>query len=418
MKKVAFLRRPFLVELPVWTGAADVTVTRFTYTHHGDGYHAYLLEMAQESERLNPDIEVEITIGLHDKFRTMLLGGLAPDVMDLPGFAYPGPWGQLVDVRPLQKDGLLRAYNQAVIAGLTAPNGAIYTVPFELGLFITFFNRDLFNRHGVVTADRLGRGCNWDTLVESGKKLTRDFSGDGVPDIHGVDRPTGAGWCLSVIRDGGLFYAFDEAMRPIRSLWSTPEVVSAVESYVRIFREGTTQLYRVSDPASFCFWIGKTPIDVQDGVGIIGTYLDSAPFDWDMALLPWGKLGPLSIGGGSGPHVLAEARHLNETWEWVKFYATKKENVDQWVRSTGRMPCLLSSLPSYPPALGIMDKNHAAIFDQATYPAPPEAMYPVSNELNPRRISVDPVWRGTMAPVTHPESIHRRVTGIAQDAST
>ena len=417
MKRIAGFVLAMVMGLYAWTAAAEITITHLTYTHHGDRYHAYLQEKAEEFERLNPGIEVEIIIGLHDKFQAMLLGGVAPDVMDLPDFAYLGPLGQLVDVKPLlQRDGLLRAYNQAIIAGLTAPNGAIYSVPFELGLFITFFNRDLFLQHGVPTPDRLGRDWNWDTVVESGKKLTRDLNGDGVPDIYGVDRPTGAGWRLSVIQNGGLFNVIAELLRPVRSLWTTPEVVTAVESYVRIFQEGITQLYRVGDPASYYFWTGKTAIDVQDGVGIIGPYLENAPFDWDMALLPWGKLGPLSIGGGNGPHILAETKHLNETWEWVKFYATKKENVDQWVRMTGRLPCLLSSLPAYPRALGIMDKNYAAIFDQANYLAPPEALYPVSNELNPRRISMDPVWRGTVAPITHLESIHRRVTAIIEDS--
>ncbi|HHT26714.1 MAG TPA: extracellular solute-binding protein [Firmicutes bacterium] len=398
------------------TSAAEITITHLTYTHHGEKYHEYLISKAEEFNKLNPGMRVEVIIGLHDKFQTMLVGGVPPDVVDLPDFLHLGPAGQLVDIYPLlERDGLLRNYNPLVLQAMSSAAGAIYSMPFELSMFVTYFNRELFNLAGLVTPDHLGAEWTWDAVIQNSRKLTIDGNADGTPEIFGFDRATGAGWRNAVYQAGGKFYEFDDAMRPVKSLWNSAEVLAGISWNETFFRERITPTYSVPDPSVYYFWNGKTAIDVQDQLGIIGNQLKDAPIDWDIMLLPRGPAGPLTMGGGSGPHLLADGKNLEAAWAWVKFYAGTKENVERWMQLTGRMTCLLAAQPSYVNLLGIRDKNVGRIFEQSNYLAPIESAYPLPNELNPRRISLETIWRGTQPVSARLEEIHQQTTAFMRD---
>ena len=113
-------------------------------------------------------------------------------------------------------------------------------------------------------------------------------------------------------------------MRPVKSLWNSAEVLAGISWNEMFFRERITPTYSVPDPSVYYFWNGKTAIDVQDQLGIIGNQLKDAPIDWDIMLLP--RAPPAFTMGGSGPHLLADGKNLEAAWAWV-VYAGTKENV-------------------------------------------------------------------------------------------
>ncbi|HHW10913.1 MAG TPA: extracellular solute-binding protein [Firmicutes bacterium] len=407
----------FVLGFSAWALAAEITITHMAYQHSGANYHDYMQKKAEEFNRTHPGIKVEIIIGVQDQLATMIAGGVPPDVIDLPDFAHLGPAGQLVNLKPLmERDGITRLYNPAVLRGLTI-NDAIYTMPSQLAMFITYFNRDLFDQAGLITPDKMGAAWDWDQVISAGKKLTVDRDGDGRGEFYGFDRPWGAGWRLAVLQFGGWFYAYDNMMQPIKSLWNSKEVLAAIQTYERIFTERITPHLAMSsaDEQRYYFWTGNTAIDIQDGLTIIGNYLKNTSFEWDLALLPRGPAGPITIGGGTGPSIMAATKHVNEAWEWVKFFTANKENAEALAVATGGFPALLSAQQIYPVLTDTTNKNYRAIFEQATYVQPPEASYPLSNDLNPRRVDMSPIWKGATPAINHLETIHQQKQAIIDE---
>ncbi len=393
--------------------AADVTITHLTYTSSGEGYQNFLREMVEKFEQLHPDIKIELIVGLQDKFQTMMAGGVAPDVIDLPDFDYLGPLGQLVDIKPLlQKDGLLQVYNPKIIEKMTNPNGAIYKMPLEIGVYLTWFNRDLFDETGLHTPDTMGSGWNWDALWTSSKKTTVDRDGNGIPETFGFDRAWGPGWRFFVYQAGGAFYDYDDKMQPIRSLWNSPQVVQAIQFNERFFREGVTPRFYpgVTKEADYFFYtFGKTAISIQDGLYVL-SYLKNVPFSWDMALLPAGPAGPIGVEGVAQPQILSSTKHLQETWEWVKFYCATKENAERFAELTGRLPGLIKAQPSFVTINNLTSKNWRAIMEQTNYQPSITSTYPLPNELSPRKIDLYPVWRGDIAAAARLQAIYEQTT--------
>jgi multiple sugar transport system substrate-binding protein len=383
------------------------------YTNSGQKWHDHFKLLEAAFEKQNPGIDIELIIGDGPKFDTMRLGGLPPDIIDLPDYAHLGPLGELVDIMPLiQRDGLTKQINPAVLKSLTTPNGAVYSVPLQLAINTSYFNRDFFQQGGLTAPDRLGDQWNWDAVYQSAKKLTRDQNGDGTPESFGIDRPWGATWRVLTFQAGGSFYEWDKMLQPVKSLWTSEPVVRAIEFNERFYRERLTPHFHPGvDQAQYYFWTGKTAINLNDGIAIVGSYLKDATFDWDISLMPRGSAGPVTMFNGSGPHILTSTKHLNEAWQWMKFVAFNQDNVDQMVKSLGVIPAISSALSAYPAVAGISHKNYQALLQQTLYPQP-YTQWPVPLEINPRKIDMNPVWEGKVAARTHLQNIHEKMQNI------
>ncbi|HHW10915.1 MAG TPA: extracellular solute-binding protein [Firmicutes bacterium] len=417
MRKVLVLITVTILLLSVNVSAAEVIITHLAYQHSGTYYHDYLQKKAEEFNKTHPGIKVEIIIGVQDQLATMMAGGVPPDVFDLPDFGYLGPAGQLLDLKPLlERDKLLENYNQAVLRLVTI-NNAIYTMPSQLNMFLTYFNRELFEQAGLITPDKLGPAWDWDYLIAAGKKMTIDQDGDNQPDVYGFDRAGGAGWRLITVQHGTWFYAFNEKMQPVRSLWNSREVVTAIQTYERVFRERITPHLALprTEEQKFYFWTGRTAIDIQDQLTAIGNYFKDMPADWDMALQPRGPAGPIALSSCVGPSIFASSKNIEAAWEWVKFHTAVRENAEELARATGGFPAMVSAQHVYPVLTGIENKNYRAIFEQSNYMQPPEAGYPLPSSLNPRMVNMNPVWQGLTPAVNHLEEIHRQMQAIIDE---
>lgn len=393
----------------------EVVITHLSYTSHGQPYNDYITKMAAEFSKRHPGVRVDIIVGNQEKMKTMMVAGVWPDVLDMPDFDYLGREGALVDVRPLlQKDNLWKYFNGALMQQLIQSNGAVYKAPFEVSVVAGFFNRDSFNKLGLKTPDRMSpKEWTWDAMMSAGKKLTRDLNGDGKADEYGVDRVQNW-WRAAVFQAGGTFYEFDKNDQPVRSLWNSPEVLTGVQYAESMFRAGITPFTIASNYKDLYFWFGKTAIDMTDGVGIINAYLQNAGFEWDFCLQPAGPAGPIANSAEiAGPMIMAKSKNVDLAWEWVKFFAMTKENLGEWVAATGRMPALLSALAEYPAAMKLGAKNFNAVLEQANYPA--KQQFPVDTAINPRLISLTPVWNGSTPAANFLEAQHAKATAYIEE---
>lgn len=402
----------WILALMLWVPVSAVNIVHLTYTSHGDKYHQYLQEKAIEFEKLHPGTKIDLIIGTHDKFDVMLAGGAPPDVVDLPDYEHLALEGLYINLLPLlERDGLLDAYHPQVLELLQFPGGGIYSMPLELSVIPTTYNRDLFNERGVPTPSQMGEGWTWDAVIDAGRKLTVDIDGDGNPEYFGIDRPWGAIWRIAAHQAGGAFY--DQKIRPSRSLWNSPEVLAGIEWITEFYRNGITPHHRVADQTQFYFWTGRTAINLVDGPGIVGPYLADSGVDWDYYLQPMGPQYRATAMGAAGPHILASTEDADMTWRWVKFYAADEKNVQEWVQMTGRIPALVSVQPTYPDAVGISQKDFHFIFEQTVQPHPYSYILPL--ELNPRRVNLDPIWTLQVPPAAHLTTLHERYTAVIQE---
>jgi ABC-type glycerol-3-phosphate transport system substrate-binding protein len=396
------------------TAAEPVVITHLVYTHSGVNFQEWMMDLAQRYEKQNPGIVIDIIIGDQAKFDTMRLAGMPPDIIDIPDYAHLGPLGELVDIMPyLQRDNLVRLLHPAVLKSLTTPSGAVYSVPWQLAINTMYFNRDMFNQAGVTTPDIMGSKWDWDTLYQTAKKLTRDVNGDGIPETFGVDRPVGAMWRVLTFQAGGSYYEWDDLLQPVKSLWSSEPVIKAMEYNARFFREGLTATLnaQISDQTAYYFWNGKTAIDMNDGIALVGAYLKEATFDWDFSLMPRGDAGPVTMFNGSGPHIVSATKHFEECWQWIKFLAFNRDTVNEYMKVMGIMPALSAAMPSYPTVAGVANKNYQALFEQTNYPQP-YTQWPVAAALNPRMVNMNPIWQGTTSARTHLEALNTQMQNI------
>lgn len=394
---------------------AEVIITHLTYDMHGSDFHDYLQRRAEAFNTKNPAVRVEIVVGNHDKFNVMAAGGVAPDIVDLPDFEHLGAKGMLVNLRPLiERDNIARLVSKPMVDFVTMPNGEIYSAPFEVGSTPAFFNRELFEKAGLVAPDKLGKEWTWEAALASSKKITKDADGDGVPEVFGLDRPWGY-WRRAVFQAGGDFIQVDRNLNPVKSLFSSREVLRGVEYVAEYYRNRLTAhtLMTWDQHTAFYFWKGGSALDFCDGMGIVGAYLAKVAFDWDFALQPRGPAGPIGEIGVGGPHIVSSSSNVAQAWEWVKFLAYDKDALQSFISLTGRLPALQAAQPSYAAVQGILDKNYNLIFEQTMYPAPKQ--YPVPKDINSRFVSLDPVWKGEEPAETFLQAIHDKMTSYIRE---
>jgi multiple sugar transport system substrate-binding protein len=208
--------------------------------------------------------------------------------------------------------------------------GKLYAFTRDYNCSLLFFNRDHFDALGLAYPNE---NWTWDDLVETAKKLTIDFNGDGVIDQWGY---------------GGLNYrAFLHAIggqtldvERHKSTTSTPLVIKSVR-----FCQDLIYKYRVHPPPAIqvdeteSFTTGKISMTVA-GVWNIRSY-NRSEYLWDIAPIPVDVKGRphwASV-GGVAHCIFARTRHPKEAWRLVKFLSSESSQ-RELARSGTSVPVL------------------------------------------------------------------------------
>src|SRR5690606_6122863 len=128
---------------------------------------------------------------MHDQLLIALQTGIGgPDLVDIeivPFHRYTREPVHLHDLTPI-----IDRHRDGIIEARLTPyqmHGKQYGVPTHLGAFLAYYNTEIFDEAGVdYNAITL-----WDDFVEAGKKITRDFNGDGRID-RWMTMLDGGGW--------------------------------------------------------------------------------------------------------------------------------------------------------------------------------------------------------------------------------
>jgi|LSQX01.1.fsa_nt_gb ABC-type glycerol-3-phosphate transport system substrate-binding protein len=223
--------------------------TKVTFVPHGATamYDAHDLENAvKRFEQLNPDVEVELIKAASswqaylEQILLRVASGLPTDVITPQPHWPMATIRYVADLTPyMNRDGI--SVKDFLPGSIDAYfyDGKITGLPLAVVLRGSVYNARLLREAGYQPP--ANDKWTWDTVRDIGRKLTKDISGDGIPDVYGVH-------CGGPVRSpmvfplatqaGGLF--FDRFVDPDRSLFDTEPARIALEYFVSFYEQNQT----------------------------------------------------------------------------------------------------------------------------------------------------------------------------------
>lgn len=281
MKKTKLVLAVLVLSLLFAVGAEAKTVVRFI-KWPGANYDPALdpdVKIVEDFNKKNPDVEVQMEVidNYHEKLMVQLAAGMYPDVLrvDPAMITEYSSFGLLEDMTPYVSSSL--ANSLFPIATMTAQMfGGFYALPIEIQPNVLYYNVDHFRLVGLTDPNILYKQNNWHwgTFLDAAKKLTRDVTGDGQPDIYGY-KGSSQNWPFFVNMSGGKVWADDG-----KSLLMDKAAVEALE-FLRdlIYTHG---VWTTKAPYYTTAFADGSASMIIAGPRYVKTYRDAAISEWDV----------------------------------------------------------------------------------------------------------------------------------------
>ena len=285
-------------------------------------------------QELHPNIKIEHEYvpfaQLFDKVVTYIAAGNPPDLMHMSvAYVYEyAEQGLLLNLQPyFERDLNPDDFFLEPMKAVRYPDmetGDLYAIPFAFIVSNIFYNRDMFNQFGLESPND---AWTWYDLADSARRLTRDMDGDGTPDQWGFHSSWDYYLFDSVIHAwGGRILDSD-----FNVVVDSPEAIQGARFLVDlVLRDQAAPPISVMSSAMRGFLNQQLAMYVGN-MGDLSTYRQDAFFDWDVAMMPEGPAKRVVRMGPDSFAILADSRHPEEAWEYIKFVITQ-EKVD---RSSG-----------------------------------------------------------------------------------
>ena len=304
------------------SGDSNGPVT-ISYAIWDSGQEKGLRKVADEFEKKNPNIKINIQVTGWNDYWTMLeaaaTGGSLPDTFWMHSneiYRY-GSNKMLLDLNDYIKDskdvdlknfpeGLNKIYNI---------NEHQYAIPKDYDTIGLWYNKKMFDEAGIPYPDD---SWNWDKLKEVAKKLTKaDGSQYGVlAPLHNQE-----GYYNFVYQNGGNIINKEK-----KSEYDNPKTVEAMKYYFDLSKEGLSpKIYNDKERA-------EALQNGQVAMGFFGSWNLSAFSEneymnknFDVAVLPSANDGKrATIFNGIGNAASATTKHPQEAWKWLEYLGSKE----------------------------------------------------------------------------------------------
>lgn len=304
------------------SGDSNGPVT-ISYAIWDSGQEKGLRKVADEFEKKNPNIKINIQVTGWNDYWTMLeaaaTGGSLPDTFWMHSneiYRY-GSNKMLLDLNDYIKDskdvdlknfpeGLNKIYNI---------NEHQYALPKDYDTIGLWYNKKMFDEAGIAYPDD---SWNWDKLKEVAKKLTKaDGSQYGVlAPLHNQE-----GYYNFVYQNGGNIINNEK-----KSEYDNPKTIEAMKYYFDLSKEGLSpKIYNDKERA-------EALQNGQVAMGFFGSWNLSAFSEneymnknFDVAVLPSANDGKrATIFNGIGNAASATTKHPQEAWKWLEYLASKE----------------------------------------------------------------------------------------------
>ena len=299
------------------------------------------LEIVDEFMAKNPDIKVEVEFvpggyqAIREKLVVALIGNVPPHVVHLAhvhsySFRYQGIFeelnGRMADDPNMDLSDWYPPFLETV-----SLDGKFYGVPYNLSTPLLYYNPDRFELSGLAARPP----ATWDEMVEMGKKIVRDESGDGTPDVWAMDYPRSPGWFMEAFLGQAGGRTISEDKREL--LLNTPEAVTAWE-----FQQSLIHFHRISR------YPGSTAAELYGGkigwtfrsTANLRSYLETAAEN-EMTLttapMPCNVQCYVPIGGGAFYQVATGTQAERDAAYKFLSYLVEPENLARYAAGSGYM---------------------------------------------------------------------------------
>jgi multiple sugar transport system substrate-binding protein len=195
-------------------------------------------------------------------------------------------------------------------------HGTLMCIPQNLSSLVVYYNRDLFDRHGVSppTDD-----WTWDDFLHAAKALTRDTKGSGRIDQYGLGTEVSLFRLAPFVwQNGGELV--DRTAAPTRLALDSPAAREAVQWFVELqtwHRVVPDAVEEKAESSESRFLNGRLGMFLNSRRGV-PTYRTITSFDWDVVALPRRRqrAGILHADAYCMPKA---AKNKAETWAFIEY---------------------------------------------------------------------------------------------------
>ena len=305
-------------ELPAEPPAAESV--ELTFSVWGDPEELNILqEIANDFSAEIPNVNVTVNVSdwdtYWDKLQTTMAGGNPPDVFAMDAPLYPDyqSRGVLLDLQPfIDRDSFdLSGYYETSLQCYQTPDG-YFGLPRDIQPSVMYYNKDMFDEAGVAYPDET---WTWETLIEAGKKLTKDTDGDGKIDQYALWADL---WDMELLWASLIWQNEGEIISPdySKTLLAEPGAMGAWEFInAMIFEHGIMPTPAVAEQFGDPFESGNAAM-TPAGHWVVPFY-GNVDFNWDVAPLPQGKQ-RASIVNSVGFVISNSTEHPEESWAFLK----------------------------------------------------------------------------------------------------
>lgn len=302
-------------------------------------------------QEVRPDVSIQIDIisgARPDSQLTMIAGGNPPDILYLNDwfqytFAHKGLLLDLNDF--IQKDNYDFAPFMTEAVEANQYKGKMVAMPFEVSVSGVVYNKKLFDEANVPypTADVNDKSWNWESLIETSKKLT-----DESKNQYGMAMDA---WMIP-----NWLLCYDQ-----RYISNNKEITTETKAVIN--SEATAKVYQYWLSLREDHKVSPTAAQSQEVSGFdrfmsgkvamycygrwLNTFRTITDFEWDVTPLPAPTDGhPASVLYILNYGIYSESKKKDLAWEFLKFLETEKPQVANV--QTGMAVAVLNSVNSSP----------------------------------------------------------------------
>jgi multiple sugar transport system substrate-binding protein len=302
-----------------------------------DSRDDWVLPLVQEMLALFHDTHTNIQVfyspepeGTQAKEKRMLdemQAGTAPDVFQgcCSWFPVWAQRGYTLDLRPFVAADLdqetISDWDKAQYNALFTRDGKQYGLPKYHGALALYYNKDLFDRHGVAYPDE-----NWNhsDYLEAMKSLTHDRDGDGRTDLWGSQ--TYITWDRIQVHVNGWGGHLVDPGNPARIMMGEPEALAAQEWLrARMWDDKVMAApLNVNNVWPDDAFLSGQIAMLEDGSWRLRHILSNASFRIGVAPFPSGPVRKVTLATTDGFGIYSGTKHPEAAWELVKFLTGKE----------------------------------------------------------------------------------------------
>jgi len=333
----------------------------------------------------NPDIDVKVELypwaDYWTKLTTGLATGTAPDVFwgHLAWFPSMVTRGQLLDLQPyIDRDKVdLSPYYPALVEAWKY-QGDSYGIPKDWDTIALFINKEMIAKAGLVyPADLKWNPIDGGSFLRYIQKLTLDNTGRNALDPNfdptnivqygfASENEPQPSWLNFVWENGGTGI--------INRPWGTKVVIDQPQTIAVLqFLNDLIYKYHVSPkpeargvwPGPWSLWTGKKVAMVTNGSWMLPSARSQASFPWDVAPLPAGPAGRISVFNGLAHEIPATCKHKEEAWKlckWMDSPASQKIVSEMGIV----FPAVKDLIPTFLKAFAGKKPEHIRVFIDET----------------------------------------------------